>query len=88
MAAKQKFEGCVQGLVSSPLLLGFAFLSLCSATRAQTPANPRAAAASAPAQDATEPGLPTGKKLMLKDGSFQLVREYEAGRRSGALFQH
>jgi hypothetical protein len=82
MAAKPKFEGCVQELVSSLVLLGFAFLSLCSATRAQTPANPRAttaasAAASAPAQDATEPGLPTGKKLMLKDGSFQLVREYE-----------
>jgi hypothetical protein len=82
MAAKPKFEGCVQELVSSLVLLGFAFLSLCSATRAQTPANPRtttavSAAASAPAQDATEPGLPTGKKLMLKDGSFQLVREYE-----------
>ena len=36
-----------------------------------------ASSCATPAQDATEPGLPTGKKLMLKDGSFQLVREYE-----------
>jgi hypothetical protein len=82
MAAKPKFEGWVQELLRSLVLSGFALLSLCPATRAQTPANspPATAASAAPsasAQDAAGPGLPTGKKLMLKDGSFQLVREYE-----------
>ena len=31
----------------------------------------------APTQDAPDDGLPRGKKLMLKDGTFQLVREYQ-----------
>jgi hypothetical protein len=31
----------------------------------------------APAQQTTAPALPRGKKLVLKDGTFQLVREYE-----------
>lgn len=31
----------------------------------------------APSADAGEGGLPRGKKLMLKDGTFQLVREYQ-----------
>ena len=82
MAAKPKFDRIARGL-RIPLVLGaLALLFLCRASRAQTPAKPAAttsasAPASAQAQDAPEPGLPTGKKLMLKDGSFQLVREYE-----------
>jgi hypothetical protein len=81
MASKTQFERFTQGLTGAVVRLGFALL-LCPALRAQTPANPPAASAgstatSAPAPDAPEPGLPTGKKLMLKDGSFQLVREYE-----------
>src|SRR5580658_4201773 len=63
-------------------LLSFALFFLCPPSPAQTPAKPppaatSSAAASTQPQDATDPGLPTGKKLMLKDGSFQLVREYE-----------
>jgi hypothetical protein len=83
MAAKPKFERIARTPWIPLALLGFALLSLCPATRAQTPATPppaapaASAAPSASAQDAAEPGLPTGKKLMLKDGSFQLVREYE-----------
>jgi len=82
MKAKPQFARCAAGLRIPLLLLAFALVFLCPQLRAQTPANPPAAsptspAASTPAQDPTEPGLPTGKKLMLKDGSFQLVREYE-----------
>jgi len=79
MAAKQKFERIARVPLIPLVLLSFALLSLCGTSRAQAPANsaPAAAAPSAPGQDAAEPGLPTGKKLMLKDGSFQLVREYE-----------
>ncbi len=79
MAAKPKFERIARAPWIPLALLGIALLSLCPATRAQSPANspPATAAPSASAQDAAEPGLPTGKKLMLKDGSFQLVREYE-----------
>ena len=82
MAPKPKLERIAQELPASIALLAFALLLPGSAAGAQTPANPPSAtaaapAAAAPAQDAAEPGLPTGKKLMLKDGSFQLVREYE-----------
>lgn len=82
MAAKPKFDRIARAPWILLVLLAFGFLFLCRASRAQTPAKPSSttsasAAASAQPQDATEPGLPTGKKLMLKDGSFQLVREYE-----------
>src|ERR1700733_1290010 len=82
MATNAKFEHCASDLLGPVVLYAFALLLLCPALRAQAPANPPATspgspAAAAPAQDAPEPGLPTGKKLMLKDGSFQLVREYE-----------
>jgi hypothetical protein len=42
-----------------------------------TQAAPQSQAAVPPAQNADENGLPRGKKLMLKDGTFQLVREYQ-----------
>ncbi len=82
MALKPKLERIAQELPASIALLAFALLLPGSAARAQAPANPPSAsaaapAAAAPALDAAETGLPTGKKLMLKDGSFQLVREYE-----------
>jgi hypothetical protein len=82
MATKAKFESGAPDLLGPVVCFAFALLLLCPALGAQTPANPPAAsasspAASAPAQDAPESGLPTGKKLMLKDGTFQLVREYE-----------
>jgi hypothetical protein len=82
MAAKPNFERRALERPLQVALVAFALLLLCPALRAQTPAQPPATAsgspaASAQASDAAEPGLPTGKKLMLKDGSFQLVREYE-----------
>lgn len=82
MAAKPKFDRLTHGLLAALALLASAQLLLCPALCAQTAANPSGAATSAPAtspqpKDTWEPGLPTGKKLMLKDGSFQLVREYE-----------
>ena len=84
MAAKPKLERIARGLPIPLVLLafGFPFLFLCRASRAQTPAKPSSttsasAPASAQTQDTPDPGLPTGKKLMLKDGSYQLVREYE-----------
>src|SRR5271169_137186 len=82
MAAQSQFARRPQWLSALPAVLAFALSFQCPALRAQTPAKTPSAtaaspAASAPAQDATETGLPTGKKLMLKDGSFQLVREYE-----------
>jgi hypothetical protein len=82
MGTQRQFGRCSRRRPTLPVVLAFALVFLCPALRAQRPASPpRATAssqtASAPAQDAAEPGLPTGKKLMLKDGSFQLVREYE-----------
>jgi len=47
---------------------------------AQNPAPASASGSSQPQQNASStsvPALPRGKKLILKDGSFQLVREYE-----------
>jgi len=43
----------------------------------QTGSSPAAAAASGRSLKGPAPGLPRGKKLVLKDGSFQLVREYQ-----------
>jgi hypothetical protein len=83
MGLQQQFGRCSQRRPTLLVVLAFALVFLCPVVRAQTPTNPPAgkanapAAAAASAQDAAEPGLPTGKKLMLKDGSFQLVREYE-----------
>ena len=47
-------------------------------TAAQDPANtaPASAASTSPATQADASALPRGKKLVLKDGSFQPVREY------------
>ncbi len=44
------------------------------ASARQAPASPQQ---NAPKASTTQPELPRGKKLMLKDGSFQLVREYQ-----------
>src|SRR5580658_8665540 len=47
-------------------------------TSAQQAATSEKKADAAPANSTSEPaGLPRGKKLVLKDGSFQLVRSYE-----------
>ncbi|HKV25010.1 MAG TPA: hypothetical protein VJN93_10510 [Candidatus Acidoferrum sp.] len=43
---------------------------------APPPANPSAQASSSPSHDELI-GLPRGKRLVLKDGSYQLVRDYE-----------
>lgn len=60
-------------------LLSIALLSSTAAWPRQSanpaPANP--SSAKAPAPSIQKPELPRGKKLMLKDGSFQLVREYQ-----------
>ncbi|HKV04534.1 MAG TPA: hypothetical protein VJO53_05430 [Candidatus Acidoferrales bacterium] len=76
-------SGCAsirRGLVTGQSLALFAlFLSLAApltaqdagTTRATSPANGR------PASAASAPVLPRGKKLMLTDGSFHLVREYK-----------
>jgi hypothetical protein len=82
MAAKLKVERIARAPWILLALVAFAFLFRCPASRAQAPTKPSStasapAAASAQPQVAPEPGLPTGKKLMLKDGTFQLVREYE-----------
>jgi hypothetical protein len=79
MAVKPKLERIARARWIRLALVALALLSVCGASRAQTRASspPATAASSAAAQDTAEPGLPTGKKLMLKDGSFQLVREYE-----------
>jgi len=45
-------------------------------TASQSPANPEAAPAGAPAGSIPQ-ALPKGKKLILTDGSFQVVREYQ-----------
>ena len=64
-------------------LLGGLFLVPQSPAQDSTPSNnePAAASASSPPQKSAAkppaPALPRGKKLMLKDGTFQLVREYE-----------
>ena len=84
MSAKPKFEPFTRQLQIPLMLLALALLSLCpiaSARKLQrirrllSPVLKRLARSSH--AGAAEPGLPTGKKLMLKDGSFQLVREYE-----------
>ncbi|MFY9801732.1 MAG: hypothetical protein WA211_07415 [Candidatus Acidiferrales bacterium] len=73
-----------RGLRSAPLGLAFISLILSPASIAQSQTTPPAAQPAAQTQKATPPspgvnedGLPRGKKLMLKDGSFQLVREYQ-----------
>jgi hypothetical protein len=82
MAAQPNFERRALERPLQVALVAFALLLPSPALCAQTPAHPPATASGSPAAstqvpDAAEPGLPTGKKLMLKDGSFQLVREYE-----------
>src|SRR5580704_14049972 len=53
-------------------------LTLPSIAQNQAPQPPQQQQkAPAPMQDAPDDGLPRGKKLMLKDGTFQLVREYQ-----------
>jgi hypothetical protein len=80
MASTPKFEPFARRLCPQLTVLACTVLFLCVPSRAQTPGSPPPAArppASAKSDDAPAPGLPTGKKLVLKDGSFQLVREYE-----------
>jgi hypothetical protein len=57
------------------LLTALAAAALTSGASArQAPVSPQQ---NAPKASPTQPELPRGKKLMLKDGSFQLVREYQ-----------
>jgi hypothetical protein len=67
-------------LSASPtLVLLLAIASLAPNVRAQAPASPATAPSSKSEQGspAPSPVLPRGKKLMLTDGSFALVREYK-----------
>jgi hypothetical protein len=57
------------------LLTALAAAALASGTSARQA--PVSAQQNAPKASTTQPELPRGKKLMLKDGSFQLVREYQ-----------
>src|ERR1700722_6654892 len=60
-----------------PLPAAFALLFVVSSVGAAPQApKPQAAAQPDAAQQPAPPALPRGKKLMLKDGTFQLVREY------------
>ncbi len=43
----------------------------------QQPPSPAASASGSASPASESPGLPRGKKLLLKDGSYQLVREYK-----------
>lgn len=61
---------CLFGLVGS---LSFLFLAQEPSRQSQTPTSQQAE----PTPTEARPALPHGKKLMLKDGSFQLVREYQ-----------
>src|SRR5580658_10246940 len=63
-------------------LLSFALFFLCPPSPAQTPAKPppaatSSAAASTQPQAATDPGLPTGKKLMRENRSCERVHGCE-----------
>jgi hypothetical protein len=77
MAASQHRQTRILSLALLALLL--AIVSPATLLNAQNPANPPTASSSgapttSPAADYL---LPRGKKLMLTDGSFQLVREYK-----------
>jgi hypothetical protein len=68
---------CAQFLLALPALLVLSTAAFAQSTGA--PPAPAAAQRPAPSSQASEneDDLPRGKKLMLKDGSFQLVREYQ-----------
>ncbi|MGB8473640.1 MAG: hypothetical protein WCE61_06085 [Candidatus Acidiferrum sp.] len=75
-------SGCTLALLFPMLLLGWSSTSgpsaaaIESSTQQPEPSAKQAAATQeAPKEELT--GLPRGKKLVLKDGSFQLVRNYE-----------
>jgi len=78
MAEERRTTGRMSAGVSFLLGLLLAAASLPVLTQAQeSAATPGASASSAPpAMQTSVPALPRGKKLVLKDGSFQLVREY------------
>ena len=62
------------------LALASPFSDSQASTKQQSAAKPEGAqssASSSTAQNAATPTLPRGKKLILKDGTFQLVREYQ-----------
>ncbi len=55
----------------------WASLAPASLSRAQSPPPAASQKTQTPAPDSSALALPRGKKLVLKDGSFQMVREYE-----------
>jgi hypothetical protein len=92
MSKRSKLEGRFRGVRLRASLIYFAIASFSLAMWANASGGRAAAriqssqAASptqstkqnqTPAKPATTPALPRGKKLMLKDGDFQLVREYK-----------
>ncbi len=92
MPEKPQIAGSQLRWRATLLLLTFAAISVGPALLAQDPAgqakSPAGQQASPaqqsssptqnqPASNSASPALPRGKKLMLKDGSFQLVREYK-----------
>lgn len=78
MAEKRRTTGRMLASVSFLLGLSLAAGCLPLLTKAQDSATTAGASAASaqPAMQAGVPALPRGKKLVLKDGSFQLAREY------------
>jgi len=83
MARKQPVGPCVEGRSAFQILalaLSTMLIAL-SAAPQQSPQSGAPSAAASPTEQSSEaaanPALPRGKKLMLKDGNFQLVREYK-----------
>ena len=67
-------------LLETGVLLLAGLASLAPAQQSPSPPRPSQSTtqrSNSPAAQPTSPALPRGKKLFLKDGSFQLVREYE-----------
>lgn len=91
MLARRKFDPAKFRRRSSSLLIGFAAVTLLFASSgagfsSQSKQSSQSAATNpgnsgqpnqSSSQDSKEPPLPRGKKLILKDGSVQLVREYQ-----------
>lgn len=70
------FKTCWLKAAIAALAMGILVIT-CGFTRPQNSPSSIASAKNGVAQGATARPLPRGKKLMLKDGSYQLIREYQ-----------